>query len=276
MAVLGIHVAEHRHDHVVIEIEWAFAHAGGRYRQPSLSSEYPSDTVIHSDNRKSDMSISSTDMAQPRERFSARLRRETAPDHNNAESDDVMIRLLRGELPLSLYLELVVQLQAVYDTLEKCARRMSTDPRIGAFMDQALNRVDSLAIDRQELEHRLTKSGGDVLPATRDFCTRIETVTRERPLLLLAHHYTRYLGDLSGGIMIGRSVDQNFGFNGGPGVTWFQFPLIDEIDAYKTTYRARLDSLDVSDNEADQLVAEAHLSYALNGAMLRAVSGLAI
>jgi heme oxygenase len=221
------------------------------------------------------MSISSTDATEPGERFSARLRRETAPDHNNAESDDVMIRLLRGELTLSLYLELVVQLQEVYRTLEDCARRMSTDPRIGAFMDQALNRVDSLAVDRQELERRLAKTGGDVLPATREFCARIETVTRDRPLLLLAHHYTRYLGDLSGGIMIGRSVDKNFGFEGGSGVTWFQFPLIDDIDAYKNAYRARLDSLEMTPDEADQLVAEAHVSYALNGAMLRAVSALA-
>jgi len=221
------------------------------------------------------MSTSSTDVNEPSELFSARLRRETAPDHNNAESDDVMIRLLRGELPLSLYLELVVQLQDVYRTLEDCARRTSTDPRIGGFMDPVLNRSEALAVDRRELERRLATSGGDVLPATLDFCSRIETVTREQPLLLLAHHYTRYLGDLSGGIMIGRSVDKNFGFEGGPGVTWFQFPSIDDIDAYKTAYRARLDSLEMSDDESDRLVAEAHVSYALNGAMLRAVSALA-
>jgi heme oxygenase len=275
MAVLGIHVADHRHDHILIEIEWAFAHAGGRYRRPSIPSEHPRDTLIHSEHRNSDMSSSSTEVTEPREQFSARLRRETAPDHNNAESDDVMIRLLRGELPLSLYLELLVQLQAVYRTLEDCARRTSTDPRIGAFMDPALNRVDSLAVDRQELERRLDSSGGDVLQATREFCNRIETVTRDQPLLLLAHHYTRYLGDLSGGIMIGRSVDKNFGFGGGPGVTWFQFPLIDDVDAYKKAYRSRLDSLGMSADEADQLVAEAHVSYALNGAMLRAVSALA-
>jgi heme oxygenase len=275
MAVLGVHVADHCHDHIVIEVEWALAHAGGRYRRPSFSNESPSDTLIHSDNGKPDMSSPTTDMAEPRELFSARLRRETAPDHNNAESDDVMIRLLRGELPLSLYLELVAQLQAVYHSLEECARQMSTDPRIGAFMDQALNRVDSLAVDRQEIERRLATTAGDILPATREFCARIETVSRDQPLLLLAHHYTRYLGDLSGGIMIGRSVDKNFGFGGGPGVTWFQFPLIDDIDAYKNAYRARLDSLEMTEEEADQFVAEAHMSYALNGAMLRAVSALA-
>ncbi|MFM8856025.1 MAG: heme oxygenase (biliverdin-producing) [Actinomycetota bacterium] len=221
------------------------------------------------------MSNSTTNVTEPSELFSARLRRETAPDHNNAESDDVMIRLLRGELPLSLYLELVVQLQEVYRTLEDCARRTSNDPRIGAFMDPVLNRVDSLAIDRKEIERRLAMSGGDVLPATRNFCARIDTVTRDQPLLLLAHHYTRYLGDLSGGVMIGRSVDKTFGFDGGPGVTWFQFPLIDDSDAYKNTYRARLDSLEMSADESNQFVAEAHMSYALNGAMLRSVSALA-
>jgi heme oxygenase len=275
MAVLGVHVPDHRHDHVVIEIEWAFAHADGRYLRPSTSTERPADTLIRSEDRKTDMNVSWTNATEPVEPFSVRLRRETAPDHGNAESDDVMIRLLRGELPLSLYLELIVQLQAVYRSLEECARRTSTDPRIGAFMDQNLNRVDSLAVDRQEVERRLAAVGGDVLPATREFCARIETVTRDRPLLLLAHHYTRYLGDLSGGIMIGRSVDEHFAFEGGPGVTWFQFPSIDDIDSYKNSYRARLDSLEMTPDEADRLVAEAHMSYALNGAMLRAVSALA-
>ena len=204
--------------------------------------------------------------------FSARLRRETAPDHNSAESGDVMVRLLRGELSLGLYLELVVQLQAVYATLEECARRTAGDSRIGRLMDPVLERSHALAVDRAELERRLGTAGGDVLDATRDFCARIEYVTAEQPLLLLAHHYTRYLGDLSGGIMIGRAVDKSFGFDGGPGVTWFQFPLIDDVDVYKQTYRTHLDALDLSTDEADQLVAEVHLSYALNGAMLKAVA----
>lgn len=75
--------------------------------------------------------------------------------------------------------------------------------------------------------------------------------------------------------MIGRSVDTTFDFAGGPGVTWFQFPDIADIDAYKNTYRAHLDALEISPREATNLIDEVHRSYSLNGAMLGELSASA-
>lgn len=205
------------------------------------------------------------------ETLSARIRRETASDHRNAEGGDAMTRLLRGALPLDGYLDLVVQMQALYATLESESRRHPSDSRFGGFFDAALERSPSLAVDRVALESRTGRPGGDVFESTRSFVGRLSEVGTN-PLLLLAHHYTRYMGDLSGGIMIGRAVDEAYSFAGGAGVTWFQFPTIADVDAYKNAYRARLDALALDADDADRLIAEIHLSYSLNGVVLRDVS----
>lgn len=207
-----------------------------------------------------------------KETMSVRLRRETTSDHRAAEMGDVMHRLLRGELPLSGYLDLVVQMQAVYDALDTESARWTCDPRFGEFFDPGLARSQSLATDRHALEKRLSLRGHEILTSTLEFVERIVDVGSSSPLLLLAHHYTRFMGDLSGGIMIGRAVDKTYGFDGGPGVTWFQFPNIDDVTEYKDAYRSRLDRLDLDESEAIALIDEVHRSYALNGGILLELS----
>jgi heme oxygenase len=39
--------------------------------------------------------------------------------------------------------------------------------------------------------------------ATKKYCEHIKKVGQEQPFLLVAHQYTRYLGDLFGGQMMG-------------------------------------------------------------------------
>lgn len=205
------------------------------------------------------------------ESLSARIRRETAPDHRNAEGGDVMTRLLKGELPLSGYMELLVQMRALYAALEEQSRRHAGDARYGGFFDTALERTAVLADDVAAVEARVGGGSMVVLESTRSFVGRVLEVGGD-PLLLLAHHYTRYMGDLSGGIMIGRAVDKAYGFDGGPGVTWFQFPALADVDGYKNAYRARLDGLGLEPDDADRLIAEVHRSYTLNGSILRELS----
>ena len=206
------------------------------------------------------------------ESLSARIRRETASDHRNAEGGDVMTKLLGGALPIGAYLDLVVQMQALYAELESWSARHSADPRFGGFFDPVLHRSACLEVDRRAVESRVDSAvDASASTATKEFVGRLAEIG-STPLRLLAHHYTRYMGDLSGGIMIGRAVDRAYGFDGGPGVTWFQFPAIADVDAYKNAYRARLDGLGLDATETDLLISEIHLSYTLNGGVLRDLS----
>ena len=56
----------------------------------------------------------------------------------------------------------------------------------------------------------------------------------------VAHHYTRYLGDLSGGIFIGRVMQRRFGFDTN-GIGFYLFADIADPRAFKDVYREQLD-----------------------------------
>ncbi|MBK0296324.1 biliverdin-producing heme oxygenase, partial [Bacillus sp. S34] len=66
-------------------------------------------------------------------------------------------------------------------------------------------------------------------------------VAAEWPGGFVAHHYTRYLGDLSGGQMIGRMLAEQFGFETN-GILFYIFDQVADPSAFKDTYRAQLDA----------------------------------
>ena len=74
-----------------------------------------------------------------------------------------------------------------------------------------------------------------------------------RPHLLVAHHYTRYLGDLAGGQVIGRTLEQLYALDG-QGLAFYAFPDIGRPVPYRRDYRERLDALPLSSAEQDEVV----------------------
>ena len=82
-------------------------------------------------------------------------------------------------------------------------------------------------------------------------------------LRLIAHHYTRYLGDLSGGQAIAALVAKHYGATPDE-LTFYSFPLIDNIVRYKENYRHKLDQLDLTAHQRQEVVAEAQKAFELN------------
>ena len=101
-------------------------------------------------------------------------------------------------------------------------------------------------------------------PAARAYADRIAAA--DWGGALVAHHYTRYLGDLSGGQAIGKILTRAFSLDG-PGVSFYEFPEIAKPKLYKDAYRANLDSLDVSEGERRRMVDEVRVAFGLNQAL---------
>jgi heme oxygenase len=78
----------------------------------------------------------------------------------------------------------------------------------------------------------------------------------------IAHHYTRYLADLSGGFMIAKMFRKNYGEEG---TEFYSFPEIADPEAYKEDYRQLLDSLELSAQDKQVVADETALAYSLNG-----------
>lgn len=88
----------------------------------------------------------------------------------------------------------------------------------------------------------------------------------------VAHHYTRYLGDLSGGQAVRDTAERTWGFaTKGDGVRFYVFERIAGPAAFKRGYRELLDGIRVDDLERQRVVAECERAFTLNAAVFRAL-----
>src|SRR5690606_31126997 len=101
--------------------------------------------------------------------------------------------------------------------------------------------------------------------AAQAYAARIRA-TVDEPERFVAHHYTRYLGDLSGGQAIGRVLDREFSREG-RGLALYRFATIDRVKVYKDGYRERLDALPVTAEQRDAIVAEVQVAFSHNQAL---------
>jgi heme oxygenase len=199
--------------------------------------------------------------------FSTRLRRATMVEHREAETRGFISRLMAGDVPMAGFAALTAQYLAVYRELEAAADRMraGTGPAAG-FADPALIRVPSLEADLAHLYGPDWESTITVLDSTRAYADRLRDLAAVSPTHFIAHHYVRYLGDLSGGQMIGRTLSNLYGL-GEAGTSFYRFDKITDARAYKIAYRQRLDALTLPDDDATTLIDEAQLAFRFNAAV---------
>jgi heme oxygenase len=147
--------------------------------------------------------------------------------------------------------------------------RLAQDPVAGPFVRLDLARTQELERDLAHLGGPHWRSGLEPLPATAEYAARIEECVRNWPAGLVAHHYTRYLGDLSGGQIVRGMAEKTWGFDRrGDGVRFYVFESIPNPAAFKREYRALLDALPADDLDKQRVVDECKHAYGLNAAVL--------
>ena len=100
--------------------------------------------------------------------------------------------------------------------------------------------------------------------ACKTYCYRLNEIAEKDPYLLIAHHYTRYIGDLSGGQILKGIAKKALNPPEGEGLHFYDFPMIDDAKAFKTDYRAVLDGLEVNEHQVNTLITEANYAFRLN------------
>ncbi len=197
--------------------------------------------------------------------FSRLVRERSGAHHGSSESASFMTELMAGRATLDDYTALVLQHWAIYEALEGAADALREHPEVAPFLSADLDRLPSLERDLAALLGVEWQDHLELVPATVDYAARIREVAAEWPAGFVAHHYTRYLGDLSGGIHIGRVVSRQFGFDpAGPGASFYHFERISDPTAFKDDYRAQLDAARWASDEAERVVAEVLSAYDRN------------
>jgi heme oxygenase len=201
--------------------------------------------------------------------FSVALRSATWNAHASAEHSAYMEALLAGRLTRDGYAELLVQQHAVYAVLEEAAAKLAQDALAARFIAPELTRLPALEADLAFLLGAGWRArAATPNAATTTYVERLREVCFDWPGGFVAHHYTRYLGDLSGGQVIGRLVARTYGLEDGRGVAFYDFPGIGKPKAFKDAYRARLDTAPWDAQEQRQVIAEVLVAYELNTSML--------
>ena len=197
-------------------------------------------------------------------KLATQLREGTSKSHTMAENVNFIKSFLGGVIDKGSYTEMLSKLYFVYEAIENAMEKNKEHEYIKPIYFPELNRTESLK------EDLIFHYGEDWLEnvtlskATLDYVNRINTVSKEKPELLVAHAYTRYLGDLSGGQILKKIAQRSMGLEGNKGLAFYEFNEVSDEAQFKLNYKAALDSLPIKENEASQIIAEANTAFTLN------------
>lgn len=197
--------------------------------------------------------------------LSVAMRDGSRAQHEAAESSVFIEELMGGRVSAAGYVAYLRSLREVYLALEETGRALAGHPIAGQVVDPALDRVAAIDAD---IATWSTGDAAEDLTASQAATAYAEMIraTVDQPEAYVAHHYTRYLGDLSGGQAIGRVLDREFALEG-RGTDFYRFESIPKVKLYKDDYRARVDGLPVGQAQASDIVRAVQQSFSCNQAI---------
>ena len=199
-----------------------------------------------------------------------RLKSETLALHREAERTGILADLLRGQASLADYALLLRNLLPVYEMLEQGLDAVATDSPASTLARPTIYRSAALRSDLEHLIGPRVLVDLPVLPAGQRYVDAVRRAAGDDGVLLIAHAYTRYLGDLNGGQILGRLLAKRMGL-APQGLAFYHFAGIDEPAAAALLYRSAIDAADVPALRVRALLDEAILAFRYNVELSQAV-----
>ena len=202
------------------------------------------------------------------------LKEGTKESHSAAENTKFVASFLRGVVDYEEYRKLLTNFYYVYDTMEQRIRE-TEDPMVLAIRSEDLERKEAIERDLEYYYGPDWKEKQEPSEACNKYCHRLNEVAEKDPYLLVAHHYTRYIGDLSGGKILKEITARVLNPPQGKGLDFYEFPSIPNAKEFKNNYRAVLDNLDCDEQQINALITEANYAFRLNMYMFDEIQGSA-
>ena len=188
----------------------------------------------------------------------------TKKSHSAAENTSFVASFLRGVVDEESYKTLVSDLYFVYRAMEEEVRRLKNNEFVKVVYFPELER--ELALERDVRYYWGPNWRAIITPSdsAQLYANRIREIGLKDPLLLVAHHYTRYLGDLSGGQILKGIAQKAMNLREGEGLQFYEFEQVEDTKEFKVKYRAALDTLELDQSQIDAIIAEANYAFKLN------------
>ncbi|XP_029361412.1 heme oxygenase [Echeneis naucrates] len=197
--------------------------------------------------------------------LSEQIKKVTKDSHVRAENTELMLSFQRRQVTLAQYKLLLSSLYEIYQALEDELDRNSDHPSVAPiYFPAELARLESIKKDLEYFYGQDWREKIVVPAATKRYCHRLRQIGKENPEFLVAHAYTRYLGDLSGGQVLGRIVQKSMGLKSNDGLSFFAFPGVSSPNLFKQLYRSRMNSVELTEEERNGVLEEAVRAFEFN------------
>lgn len=183
------------------------------------------------------------------------LKEGTKVSHSAAENTKFVSSYLKGVVSKDNYKQLLTNFYYVYKAMEEEIEKLDDFP----LHDKILNRTNKLETDLRYYYGVMWRDLIIPSQATANYVKRIQNI---EPYLLVAHHYTRYMGDLSGGQILSNITQKSLNLTT-EGLKFYEFD-IPNMKEYKDKYRQSLNDLPMSSEQIDTLIDEANYAFKLN------------
>ncbi|KAG5279453.1 hypothetical protein AALO_G00077940 [Alosa alosa] len=186
--------------------------------------------------------------------------------HEKAENNQFVKDFLRGRIRKELFKLGAVALYFTYTALEEEIEKNKDHPQFAPlYFPTELHRHEALARDLEYFYGPDWQNVVSCSPAAQHYVDRIHEVGQSDPVLLVAHSYTRYMGDLSGGQVLKKVAQRALKLPAtGEGLEFYHFEGIHSAKAFKQLYRSRMNELDLDAATKEKIVQEAVHAFHFN------------
>ena len=186
------------------------------------------------------------------------LKEGTKVSHSAAENTKFVSSFLKGVVSRDNYKQLTANFYFVYRAMEEEIEKLDDFP----LHDKLLNRTNKLEQDLRYYYGVMWRDKIKPSQSTKNYVKRIQVIAQQTPYLLVAHHYTRYMGDLSGGQILASITKKALNLTT-EGLKFYEFD-IPNTKEYKDKYRQTLNDLNMSEVQTSMLIDEANYAFKLN------------
>jgi len=206
------------------------------------------------------------------EGFALLLDEGTRKSHSLAENSAFFSGFFRGISERKQFAQFVASLYFVYQAMEKAFEETENE-NVKKMDFEELRRIPSLEADMAFFYGPEWKATVKPTSATTKYVSRIEEIAASDPELLIAHQYTRYVGDLFGGQVMGGMASRSLSLENGEGVKFYRFDKIPDVKAFIEEWYAALNRLGLPEEKQRAVLDEANRVFGLNILLLEELEG---
>ncbi|XP_009473423.1 PREDICTED: heme oxygenase 1 [Nipponia nippon] len=204
------------------------------------------------------------------------MKEATKEVHEQAENTPFMSNFQKGQVSLHEFKLVTASLYFIYSALEEEIERNKDNPVYApVYFPVELHRKAAL---EEDLQYFYGSNWREEIPcpeATQKYVDRLHYVGKNHPELLVAHAYTRYLGDLSGGQVLKKIAQKALQLpSTGEGLAFFTFNGVSNATKFKQLYRSRMNALEMDLATKKRVLEEAKKALLLNIQVFEALQEL--